>query len=329
MITFFSKSRFVKHFFNAMHVQLFISVVSLPLLVAWGFPLSLSAPLGNFFFTPFLMAFLFCSSLIFFLELCSIPNEWLIVLLEYIHHVWTYFLGYEQLTFSFACVRIAAPCLLLMVLSVVVIMHLRILRSNNVCWIALLCLYCTMVGGLWLSSQRASLRTSAACAQGQIVVVKVEGKTLFIDPGYLGGRGCSTAYCLFTLVPFIIQTTGSLQIDHCVILRVNRTTMQCLAAIQRHIKIKKLYVADNDVNREYIHNSYAAALNKSGVEIELITHDHEIVSTKTGEYIRLLVKKSVKNKGMCRLSSVAGLIDKQPFTIYAANHKYIKIKGSP
>lgn len=327
MITFLSQYRVFRHLLNAMHVQLFISVASLPLLIAWGFPLSLSAPLGNFLFTPFLTVFLLCSSFIFFFELCNIPNTWLITALEYIHGIWTYFLGYEQLTFSFACMRIATPWLFVLVVAVMAILHLRILRAHNLCWVALLCLYCTTVGGLWWCSQGSSVRASLTCAQGTITAIRVDGKTILVDPGCLGGRGCSTAYCLFNIVPFIIQTTGSLQIDHCVVLRINRTTMQCLAAIQRHIKIKKLYIADNDENRKCITSTHAASLVASGVDIQYVSQCDKIITTKAGECVQLLVKEGIKNKGMYRLWGTSGLIDKQPFTIYAANHKYIKIKG--
>ena len=74
-------NRFYNHIIQFLQVQLFLSLASLPILVAWGIPFSLATVAGNFLFSPFLTLFLLLSSLIFFTELIFIPNAWLIFFL--------------------------------------------------------------------------------------------------------------------------------------------------------------------------------------------------------------------------------------------------------
>ena len=73
----------MKHTFEArvnywlmrtIYVQLYLSLMSSPILIYWGLPVSLASPLGNILFNPLLVVFLFFSSLLFFTELLHIPN---------------------------------------------------------------------------------------------------------------------------------------------------------------------------------------------------------------------------------------------------------------
>jgi len=75
-------------FLRFIQVQLFITTISLPILLSWGLPISLLSPLGNLIFFPVLVLFLLLSSLVFFFEIIHIPNEWLIYCLEKVTLAW-------------------------------------------------------------------------------------------------------------------------------------------------------------------------------------------------------------------------------------------------
>ena len=79
---------------NFIYIQLLVTLISLPILVWWGIPISLLSPIGNLIFTPLLTIFLFLASLIFFLELFYIPNQWLIYLLEIVTRFWNYLITF-------------------------------------------------------------------------------------------------------------------------------------------------------------------------------------------------------------------------------------------
>ena len=70
------------------HTQLFITLISLPLLLSWGLPISLASIVGNLLFAPVLSAVLLLASLIFFGELFSLPTTLLTLIFEWITHGW-------------------------------------------------------------------------------------------------------------------------------------------------------------------------------------------------------------------------------------------------
>ncbi len=76
---------YLTHFVLA---HLLITLVSLPILICWGIPLSKLSIIGNFLFTPILTIFLVLSSIIFFTELFYIPNLFLIKSLETLTSFW-------------------------------------------------------------------------------------------------------------------------------------------------------------------------------------------------------------------------------------------------
>ncbi len=75
-------------------IQLFITLMSLPVLMWWGLPFSLMSFVGNLIFSPIIVAFLTLSSLIFMTELASIPNYYLVWSLEKVTTVMTTLLSY-------------------------------------------------------------------------------------------------------------------------------------------------------------------------------------------------------------------------------------------
>src|SRR5262245_46384432 len=70
------------------HVQLFITLISLPILIAWGMPISLLTFAGNLLLSPVLTVFLLLASLIFFCHMLFIPCGILIKLLEQVTSWW-------------------------------------------------------------------------------------------------------------------------------------------------------------------------------------------------------------------------------------------------
>src|SRR5579872_4558069 len=100
-----------------MIVQLFLTLISLPIIIAWGLPISLLSPIGNFIFSPFLTAFLLLSSIIFFTQIISIPNYPLILLLENLMPLWHYILSFSSSSAMFAFKK--PPLFILIVIPLV------------------------------------------------------------------------------------------------------------------------------------------------------------------------------------------------------------------
>lgn len=74
-------------------VQFLMSALSLPVLIAWGLPLSIMSLVGNLLSTPFLMGILMMSSLMFLTEMLHIPNALLYWAVEHLTIIWHFLLG--------------------------------------------------------------------------------------------------------------------------------------------------------------------------------------------------------------------------------------------
>src|SRR5688500_3452145 len=84
---------YVTSFFE---LQFVISVMSLPLLIIWGIPISIMSPLANFIFTPLLIVFLWCSCLTTVCILARIPCSLFENCLQKITAFWLYLLSFSN-----------------------------------------------------------------------------------------------------------------------------------------------------------------------------------------------------------------------------------------
>jgi hypothetical protein len=73
---------------QALFIQAVLTVVSTPLLIAWGLPIAILGPLGNLIFTPFLLVFLTLTIIITLCELLNLPDQLVITALEQFTNFW-------------------------------------------------------------------------------------------------------------------------------------------------------------------------------------------------------------------------------------------------
>ena len=121
--------RFIKNLINFIHIQLFITLISIPILLCWGMPISVLTFAGNFLLSPILTLFLLLSSLIFFCELLHIPNSFLIYGLQKTCSTW---LSLMQWGTKHYLVALAAPSLLIIIaipICALLILHYK--KNNN------------------------------------------------------------------------------------------------------------------------------------------------------------------------------------------------------
>lgn len=95
--------------------QLIVTAASLPILVGWGLPISLMAVVGNFIFTPVLTIFLSISTIIFFTEIFSIPNQIFISALSSLIALWEKVLALGSKSFYIGIAKPENPLNILLI----------------------------------------------------------------------------------------------------------------------------------------------------------------------------------------------------------------------
>lgn len=234
-------------------LQLFVTVLSLPILIVWGLPVSLLSPLGNLLFGPILTLFLFLSSLLFFTELFYIPNTYIAYPLELLSAKWLagmncadqrVLIGFTQPPLWFLIAIPLAACL--------IIQHKKtssVIRSS-ICLTALL-----IVASLYLKliSTPHDLCSSISCNGGQVHVIYSNKKTVIIDPGVIGKRISAASWVEYTLIPEIIKLTGSTTIDHFIMLQPSQMTFEAATTLCSKMIVGTIYLP-----------CWEGTLNKSG-----------------------------------------------------------------
>ncbi len=222
-------------------IHLFLTLASMPILVAWGLPLSRLSLFGNFFFSPVLFLFLLLSSAVFFFEIMHVPHGFIAWLLEKLTFLWKWILplhGSDTL-YGFS----KPPLWLLFTLAItpfVLIAHPRMRSSKHrLIGLAVLLILSMMI--IKSASHQQSACSKIPCHGGELTLLYQDGKTILIDPGYIGRRISAPSWVSYTLTPELISKTGVLTIDHLITLKPGIMTFEAIRTLGETISIRNFY----------------------------------------------------------------------------------------
>lgn len=238
--------RFLSWFGNKalsfIHIQLFVSIISLPILVSWGLPISGMAPVGNLLFGPFLTIFLGVSCIIFFTELLYIPNSIFIWCLEYITSCWQMLLGCGSKTWLLSFSK-PSPWFFIGILSatIAIIYHkqLQDRRTSSICFSLLLMIsYAYLV---FLNTPNYAI-AQIPCNNGEITIIKTPTSFSIIDTGILGRRISAPSWIEYSLLPTVRSTYGINSIDTIVLLAPGIVTFNAITELIKMVPIQHIYL---------------------------------------------------------------------------------------
>lgn len=259
------------------HLQLFITLMSFPIFLAWGLPISIMSAGSTLLFTPLLTAFLLLSSLIFFSELLYLPNSGLIWLIEQVTGFWLYLINFESKSWVIGFTKPPIWFLLLLPLLTVGIMLSRKIKTQKQSIICLTILLVTTIGYLkWLQTP-TSLVTSIACNKGEVTLIHKNNKTIIIDPGFIGQRLSAASWAQYTLVPEIIKQTGSTTIDHLIVLKPGIIILEALTTLCANMKVKTIYYP-------YWSGEMSASEKRSWALLQQALQEHGTTLKRIGKY---------------------------------------------
>ncbi len=221
------------------YIQFYVTLLSLPILIAWGLPFSLFSPLGNLIFNPFILVFLLLSSLIFFGALLGIPITWLSIALDYLTKAWLYcldcaphksFIGFSQPHWII---------LILLPLATLAVVHHPLTRSRNRSIICFMLLFLICVCSTLFKSENM---LSIPCNKGTITVLHHNQKTIVIDPGLIGQRPSGKQWAQYELITSITKQTGISHLNTVICLQPTATILQALELMCHTTSIELLMI---------------------------------------------------------------------------------------
>lgn len=234
--------KFGRSVITFMHVQLFITLISMPILLCWGMPLSLLSFAGNFFFGPILTAFLLLSSLIFFFELLALPNWFLIYALEKLTNGWMYIMHLPSCTWLVALPK--PPLAIAFVLAIIALLILHCKKIDTPAKGIIAYSTALFLSGIFLmftTHWSAPIQT-VDCHAGHVTLIYQHKTLILIDPGVIGQRISAPNWCEYTLMPYLAKEFGTTKIDHLILLQPNGLLFDAIAHLVEKIEIKKIYI---------------------------------------------------------------------------------------
>lgn len=243
-----------------LELQLVISISLLPIFIAWGLPTSCMSILGNYIFAPLLTVFIINATLLWLTTILHIPNFILTQTLNIISKLWqtclnygtkNWLIGIPSKAFPAACV---ATCILVWVYI--------FFKPSQKQRILILCfLYAIPL----CTKQILNLQNNTFTDLQKINFVYKQGKMYVIDYGALGSKRSYESWIDYTLIPYLIKTTGSLHIDMLILCKTNPRTMQAVDYLQTTLHLKNLlYLTKNQTV------SFSAASNSPANEASTV-----------------------------------------------------------
>lgn len=306
-----------------LQLQLYLNLCSLPILIAWGLPISLLTPLGNYIFNPFLVIFLLCSSVIFFFELLVIPNGWLIWCLEKIGALW---IGVMPAASSWLTGCIQLPWIILLVIPVLatcILFHKRTRSYGRSigCFLAMLC---AIYGYSFYTTRTTTLVMHADCGKkGAVTVIHDRGQLVVIDPGVIGGRSSAGSWLSYTLAPQVIKATGNARIDYLILLQPSSVLFDALAQLYAFMDVRHIYFVpwtDPIITKRAFAKLFAN-IDKS--RVVCLREKTYRIPLSNGRFLLIepLGDVGENKEGQFPLFGVRGFVDKQEVAIYPVKMK--------
>jgi len=281
--------------------QLFLTLVSCPILVAWGLPISLAVALGNLLFFPLLTVMLILGSVIFFTELLLVPNHFFCWLFDISAYVWFALLqmGDKEWLIAYATPNIMISLALVILSCWTMTRGLVKDRLKRICGLSILLF-------LWLSycsynRSDKSIWSIVTQSGKKLTVVNYPKKRLLIDQGALASTRNPLAWVNYTIIPELIKNQGLLEIDEIIILNPSTMLFKVLALLCNKMKIKIISMPSWKGSLK--NNDWAAwqelmeAIKKNNMSLKFITKP-TIISLGNNEQILCTptAKKINKNR---------------------------------
>ncbi len=267
-----------------LHLQLFLTLCSWPVLLTWGLPLSYASIVGNYIFTPFLMLFLLVSSFIFFCELLYIPNSPFIYFLEWITTIWTALLALSNRSWLFSCpLPSKLVPMLLPLVACLILQHKKILSpvKNSLALLTFLIMCCLLFKCTTLNRNAIS---SISCFDKEVTILQAGSHGFLIDPGALGRRISAPSWAGYTLLP-TLSRQGIIKLT-IICARPTPMAFQTLQVLVDSLEVTCIYMpawGGTLKNRGWASwEKLLSIAKKNGTKIELL---HNPLTLKLGTYI--------------------------------------------
>lgn len=253
----------------------------MPILIWWGMPISITAPIGNLLFNPVITIFLFLATIIFFCELLHIPHMALNSIFEYINTMFISGVALGSKKWLIAVSMLPIPYLLAIPCSATLLLCHKKLQSPFRMVLAQVLLSLSIYCFVFFVRYDRPVLSEIPCNHGKLMLVQSAGKTALIDPGCIGQSVAAPSWMEYTCIPSLIKDYGILTIDYLVIMQPSQMTYEGLAVLIDLCIIKKIYEpvihGSMSENQEDAYRRFLEKARHNGTCIEHVEGTAELI----------------------------------------------------
>ena len=308
---------------DTINIQLFMTLISLPICIAWGLPVSTLTVLGNLLFSPFLTAYIFVSSLVFVTLFFSYACKPLLWLLNILTDLWMSALHYMPaplyIGFSYNIIIIIIPAIA--ALYIASSCYAKI--TKTICYAAVLS--CLMVY-TYFAQYTQEMIVAIPYFDETVHVIITDNTSILFDHGCIGKKISASSWAEYTLLSELTKKTGRTTIDHVIVTQPTIYTFKALMILIQKKAIKTIYIpywSGPSAKKLY----YAFMTCKKACD----THNVHLVRIGYNHYSTLTLHKKatintdkkciIRNNIQFPLVQMMSIIDNKLFSSYASSSK--------
>lgn len=248
-----SANNYITHYFlSFFELQFVISLMSLPVLIAWGIPISIMSPLANLIFTPLLILFLWISCLATVWSLASCSTSIFEQLLDAISALWLYFLAYARPEWL-----IGFPdkmlYLSIMICASIVVLYTYFKPKPFVSVIMLCLIWLAMIALRPCFTPHEQLQR---VGELPLYVCQIQDTAYLIDYGALCTRKNRHTNFDYTILPQLIKSTGRTTIDTVIFCKPSSKMAKVAQLCHEQLKATTFIVTPSAQCFEHVHEHF-------------------------------------------------------------------------
>lgn len=226
---------FLAHFtLKTVELQLFLTGMSLPILLGWGLPISVVSWFATPLFAPLFSLFLLCSTFIFFSYFLYLPTWPVVWTMEQLCSVWLTVLSWYQQWWLIGF-YIPHPCILVIPPFVMLaIMHYKNHTHilGRIFKMALFIVgYCLLLKMFQYAQE--PLIVTIPCNGSYLTIISTHTSTICIDNGCLAKKAPNNAWIEYELLPTITKHTGKTCITHIICLQCSLRSLEIVKLLDK------------------------------------------------------------------------------------------------
>ena len=256
------KTNIIAYLTSFLELQLVITLMSLPILICWGLPISYMSPLSNLIFTPLLILFLWCSCLFAICALLHIPCTLFATSLDQLTKLWMWLLSFSKpdwlLGFCYPTLWFA----IIICLCIIALYTFKKPTSKQA--VGILTIFC-----LSMIVVRLCMMKNMHQKVGNLpmIAIRLNHKNYVIDYGALCSKQNFYNTIDYTIMPALIKSTGMTNIDTLVLCKPCKRLAKVVLQFCTQTNVKTIIAPTKD----QCYKTLCVACKNNGVKVLPLT----------------------------------------------------------